>query len=131
MPKNTPKKETWTCLECGKDTNPDKNLTACPNCGSKGIPVSSLDSVTVKISQHELRILCMWAENWADYTDKNELSSLNGRAIITNIANRISKNEEVTSPLTFSGEFKQLKKAYPDAETNFPVDDKAKDGDIK
>ena len=55
------------CVDCRAKYSREqiRNVSACPACGSQGVPMSPTDDVQVKINWHELRILGMWAENWA------------------------------------------------------------------
>lgn len=60
-----PDKEGWLCLHCGKVSEPDPRLQACPNCGATGSPVDLSEELNVRTTWHELRILVMWAERYA------------------------------------------------------------------
>lgn len=55
------------CVEC-RSTFSDEEIeghTSCPHCGSTGIPADLNDMVEIKITAHELRILTIWASNYA------------------------------------------------------------------
>lgn len=56
------------CTDCGVEFD-FKSLppgtSCCPNCKSDGVPCDVALDVTIKINWHELRILCIWAENYA------------------------------------------------------------------
>lgn len=47
------------------DALPPEKHGACPACGHDGVPCDPAQDVTVKINWHEIRILTIWADNWA------------------------------------------------------------------
>lgn len=106
------------CVLCSSDfTNSQlKSAKACPKCGEEGLPMSPQQDVEVKINWHELRILTMWAENWANHI--KDTLDVKGSPIksIFAIAKRLQDQHPLMSPLTLSGEFEQLKQAYPGSE---------------
>lgn len=55
------------CTTCRAefDQSETEGASACPRCGSTGVPMWVSDDVTIKINLHELRILSIWADNWA------------------------------------------------------------------
>ena len=42
------------------------SVTACPSCGNTKVPADADDTATVTLTTHELRILPIWAANWAE-----------------------------------------------------------------
>lgn len=57
------------CCHCREvtETVPDAEpLAGCPHCGSTGVPADADDTVTVTTTAHELRVLCIWASNYAE-----------------------------------------------------------------
>lgn len=52
------------CTLCNFEIASFTGLSACPNCGSKGVPCAYADEVTVTLTRHELNLLCVWAERW-------------------------------------------------------------------
>ncbi|WP_432169040.1 hypothetical protein [Streptomyces sp. 1222.5] len=57
------------CCHCRAITElaPDAEpLRACPKCGSTAVPADADDTVTVTLTKHELRILGIWASNYAE-----------------------------------------------------------------
>lgn len=54
------------CVQCDYEvTELNNNITACPGCGSKAVPLDPRKDRLVTINTHELRILTIWASNWA------------------------------------------------------------------
>ena len=55
------------CVQCRGEFSDDdiKGWWGCPRCGNQGIPADTRKRGTVTLTNHEWRILCMWAENWA------------------------------------------------------------------
>lgn len=56
------------CLHCGaeSESGPEQPQAACPACGdTEHIPADLDDTVNLTITRHELRVLTMWADNWA------------------------------------------------------------------
>jgi predicted nucleic acid-binding Zn-ribbon protein len=43
-----------------------QNASGCPSCGDKGVPATLQRQTTLDITHHELRVLCIWASNYAD-----------------------------------------------------------------
>ena len=43
----------------------DPGLAACPACGNTKVPADADDTVTITLTTHELRVLAIWASNWA------------------------------------------------------------------
>jgi DNA-directed RNA polymerase subunit RPC12/RpoP len=55
------------CTLCASEFSQDDldGVNACPVCGHGGLPMPIDADVKVAVNWHELRILGMWAENWA------------------------------------------------------------------
>ncbi len=93
------------CTHCGHRVDSFEGLSACPACGSKGVPCANEDQVTVSINWHELRLLCIWAENWQ--------RSLKERStVVYAIARRIAAQHPGRSPLTLAGEIADVAKQF-------------------
>ena len=106
------------CTRCNFQIESFDGLLKCPNCGTEGIPCNYESQVDVSINIHELRILCIWAENWA--LEKEDVDE----NIIYAIALRLRKQlggKPIT--LTMADEFRTLKDADYDFETNHPAGD--------
>lgn len=109
--------ERYLCLKCSQWFDAAPALTACPGCGdSRGVPANSRDVVTVSITWHELRILVMWAERWAQHVEREEPGT--GEKVLYGIADRIRQQHLDKPPLTFMEELTQLREHYPDVEVH-------------
>jgi len=101
------------CIDCGFHVDSFEGLTACPNCGSKGSPCGDEQQVNISINMQELRVLVIWAENWAH--------TFNGAGTVYAIAERIKKQlpaKAKDTPLSLGGEVAQLKRIYGNVFTN-------------
>lgn len=107
------RKETTWCTMCGaRFTHAEVDgAQACPKCGDAGLPCDpNLDSI-VQVNWHELRILGIWAENWAQHCQRT-MPNEKGNArveVIHAITRRIERQFEGRVPLTLSGEIMQIK----------------------
>lgn len=99
------------CVDCrGEFTEAQiLNSMACPSCGSQGIPMSPSKDVTIKINWHELRILCIWAEQWAGAHTKD---SPGMAQTIESIAKPLQAQYPSYDPLLLSWELGDLAKHY-------------------
>lgn len=109
------------CLICNEEftTEEIKGASCCLKCGNKGTPADPKEDVTIKINWHELRILSIWAENWARKCDKDDDAKMKCVLTVNCIARRIQKQHPDKTPLTLSGEIEGLKKSHDGVETNF------------
>ena len=71
------------------------------------------DDVTVDINWHELRILIMWAERWAQ---RNEDTDPTMEAAVQSIASRIAAQHPDRRSLTFIGEVGELRETFGDVQ---------------
>lgn len=100
------------CTECGvRLTQTEIKGWGCPKCGNTGIPCSPDKDVFVEVNWHELRILTMWAENYAHFhaskDGANDISK-NMPKIVYAIARRLEHQWPEMGALTFSGEIAEL-----------------------
>jgi predicted nucleic acid-binding Zn-ribbon protein len=106
-PNNTDNCYCW-CTVCGSRFGKEAVQSwGCPKCGNEGVPCDPHKDVMVAINWHELRILVMWAENWANRSveDKDGATKT-----VQAIAGRIQRQwPEINQPLTLSGEIGQLR----------------------
>ena len=122
------------CLICGKEYIGEElgDILKCPNCGTKSIPCAISDDVNIKINWHELRILVMWAEQWASEIDKKDSSidQFSCYFSIMTIAERLQRQFPDKTPLTMFGEVRQLRdwlaKEQSNATLNSDFDDDSK-----
>ena len=71
--------------------------------------------MTVKINWHELRILTIWAENWASRCKEDNATM---PVTVEAIARRLEKQYPKKTPLTLAGEVGQLRN-----DPNFEIKD--------
>lgn len=93
------------CMECGHVTDPKafpNGLRACPACGSIAIPADLGKSLTLHISEHELRILTIWASNYAKQIKVEKPM----RVILDRLGTQTS------IPLSMEQEFADLRQEY-------------------
>lgn len=97
--------KTTRCTICSAEfTDAEiEEATCCPTCGTTGIPCAIEDDVTLKINWHELRILTIWADNYA-----REHTLPSSRATLTGILQRLQAQYPDKPPLTLMGEIEQL-----------------------
>ncbi len=110
------------CVRCRSEFSEAETAgyRGCPTCGSTGLPMPLSHDVTVKVNWHELRILTMWAERWADAVEKSvaqEGGQSDAKAAVTAIARALESQHPTLPPLTLLGELKQVQESYPELET--------------
>ncbi len=94
---------TW-CTLCGKRFTQEElgdGVNECPSCGDKGLPCPSEQDFLLSINWHELHLLCVWAENWAN---DNDLGN-----VVQAIAKRLERQAPNAVSLTLTGELFNLK----------------------
>lgn len=100
------------CTRCNTVIVSFDGLTECPACGTRGVPCLYANQVRVEVNWHELRILVMWAENWANHCANKSIDPTHGMGyLVLQIARRIENqhpDRALTSPLTLAGELRQL-----------------------
>lgn len=108
------------CSKCSAQFDADRlddTVTACPECGARVLPMSEDNFVNIRINIHELRVLGIWAENYASIKDHENLDNPNHedmRELIDAITNRIRKQlPDPSMPLTLFQEFEQLRETFP------------------
>lgn len=114
------------CTLCGAEfTNKEitDDTNKCPKCGTESTPCAISEDVEIKINWHELRVLTIWAENWAKYCDQKELDEEKEKMLlfIMTISQRLQKQFPDKTPLTLFGEIKDLRKNF-DIETDIDDD---------
>lgn len=77
----------------------------CPACGDTGVPMSIAQDVTLRINWHELRILTIWADNYA-----REHCQPDGQAALAAIIRALEAQRPDGSfaPLTLLGEIQEV-----------------------
>ena len=107
--------KTTRCTTCRAEFSEAEiaGAKACPSCGSSGNPMAIAQDVTLRINWHELRILTIWASNWAG----REGVPASSRLALESILRELDKQKpEGAAPLTLAGEVRQLQEAGFDAE---------------
>lgn len=100
--------KTTRCTDCGAElTDAEaKGIHACPSCGTVSIPCLISQDVTIKINWHELRVLTIWATNWAQLKFPEEPAA---RALGRIIAALNAQKPDLSfAPLTLAGELQEL-----------------------
>jgi DNA-directed RNA polymerase subunit RPC12/RpoP len=102
------------CIKCSDEFTDIQleGVHACPSCGTKSIPMHPQEDVTLKINWHELRILIIWAENWARECDKNaenDPDHENMLLTIMTIAQRLQQQYPDKTKLTLFSEIRELR----------------------
>lgn len=107
------------CLACGGESKMDDNLSACPKCGDMGVPADTKLKFNLAITLQELRILVIWAEQWAT---KGKDKSINEhmRKVVYGIADRLFVQKPEMGSLTLMGDINELRGHFSNVETNFP-----------
>lgn len=80
----------------------------CPKCGTQSVPCSPNEDVWVEVNWHELRILTIWAEQWASHIDKQSDENKGSSQAVAAIAARLQHQWPTLTPLTLSGELGEL-----------------------
>lgn len=96
------------CMTCGERFGWEQlnELKACPNCGSSSIPMDHSEDIMLKINPHELRVLTIWADNYAQMELKPRADSQNAVKGFKRLLARI--REQVKFPLTIADEVKEV-----------------------
>ena len=125
------RKETSWCTLCGArftDAETDGH-SCCPKCGDKGVPCDASQDLKIEINWHELRILGIWAENYAHSCDAKDSTS-NLSKTVGAITRRLQRQFPELTPLTLSQEISELPRKMQEAgvkigsiESNVPKPD--------
>jgi predicted nucleic acid-binding Zn-ribbon protein len=112
--------KTTRCTRCAAEfTDADiEAATACPSCGSTGVPCAIKNDVQVTVNWHELRILVMWAENYeAAIVASDPVANGSSKGAIAAIAKRLMRfRPDGAPPLRFADEFAELQDHFPTTE---------------
>lgn len=116
----------YRCIKCNDEFTEDEakvhfedrlakghfNMT-CPSCGTTSLPSHIADDVEVKMNWHELRILTIWAENYARGIDDRKDPNMESLLLtVMSIAARIQKQYPDKVPLTLFSEIRSLREDY-------------------
>ena len=106
------------CIICASEFTDaeSEGVISCPSCQTTSIPCLISDDVEIKINWHELRVLTIWAENWAKQIDKKKPEDTipveKSLYAIMVIAERLQKQFPDKTPLTLFSEIRELRKDY-------------------
>lgn len=100
------------CVQCDSEFTEEQlqGVSGCPTCGTRSLPCDPKKDVEIRINTHELRVLTMWADFWAQ-----SKVDAQGQKTLSCILQRLSKQLPDTI-LTLSGEVKDLQDAGHDAQ---------------
>jgi hypothetical protein len=93
------------CVRCGSEFSEVETAGArgCPNCGATSVPMAIAQDVTVKVNWHELRVLGIWANNWAAVCDEQDPTG-DAKGAIAGTLRRLEAQHPNRPPLTLMGE---------------------------
>lgn len=102
--------EVQWCTLCGARFTEEeiKGVMGCPSCGNKGVPCATGEDLSVTVNWHELRILGIWAENYAHHCDKTDPKA-NLTQTVHAITRRLQRQFPDKTSLTLSGEIMQVR----------------------
>ena len=105
------------CTYCGCVIESFDGLKECPFCGTQDIPCSYDNQVDVSVNWHELHLLIVWAEHYANQYKEEDPTMIN---ILYSIAHRLEKQFPLKLNLTLAGELSSLKREFPTAKIDYP-----------
>jgi len=112
--------EVQWCTTCGARFTAEEiaDASGCPKCDTKGVPCGADRDLVVEINWHELRVLGIWASNWAHRADVDK----SGEDALRGILSRLERAFPHLPPLTLGGEVRQIRQSVVLAEvsTNIP-----------
>ena len=97
------------CTDCGARITRKESgegLNCCPRCKSNGVPCDPANDLTVEVNWHELRILGIWASNWAA-----KVCDGDAERTVRSILSRLERQYPEQNPLTLGGELRQVRQA--------------------
>lgn len=105
------RKETTWCTVCGaRFTHAEiDGYSACPKCGDTGIPCATAEDLRIVVNWHELRILGIWAENYAQQCDSKDKTGASLIKTVHAITRRLQRQFPDKTKLTLSGEIADLR----------------------
>ena len=110
----------WQCpqhIKCNSEFSEleVEDASSCPACGDIGAPALISDDVAVRINWHELRILSIWAENWAKKIQQDDPKRNSGSLLtVMSIAERLQRQHPDKTKLTLFSEIRELREKLPE-----------------
>lgn len=106
------REEVMWCTVCGaRFTEEEIKGWGCPKCGNQGVPCGCTGDVRVEVNWHELHILTVWAENWAQEVSRRASSNPADKGsplVVSAIARRLQRQHPELAPLTLAEEIAGL-----------------------
>jgi predicted nucleic acid-binding Zn-ribbon protein len=103
--------KTVRCTICSTEFTDEEILEAikCPSCGTSSLPCAISEDVLLKINWHELRILTIWAENYARIADAKDKLDETLLSTVMIISKRLEKQYPDKTKLTLFSEVREIK----------------------
>lgn len=111
LPSRARDERMWCTVCGGRFTEEEIKGWGCPKCGNQGVPCDTAQDVRVEVNWHELHILTVWAENWAQEASRRasaDPSSENMPKVVAAIARRLTQQYPELPQLTLCGEVAEL-----------------------
>lgn len=101
------------CVQCrGVFTDEEtKGHWGCPRCGNQGTPADTKKTGTATLTDHEWRILTIFASNWAAQCDSKEREGgghSNSTATVDSIVRELKRQMPDAPPLTMREEIQEV-----------------------
>lgn len=87
------------CINCGVEmvkVDLPADGTACPACGSTSLPCHIREDILLPINWHELRVLTIWASNFAYHPDFNIQED--SKHTLESLLTRLDQYRPINSP---------------------------------
>ena len=111
--------KTIRCIVC-RDEFSDEELEGkdygCPSCGTESLPMHIKKDVSLQINWHELRILTIWATNYAE----GQEDSMMMKTLSSIIEGLERQRKDGFAALTLAGELQELAQ-HPDVKGDVVV----------
>lgn len=104
-----PNEKYLLCIECRglfSEKDVEQPTNACPGCGSIGIPGDVSFKHTIDLTDHEWRLLFMWAHNHARSMEQSRES------VIDSIIKEVRNQHPDMPPLSMREEFEGLQREF-------------------
>jgi len=98
--------KTTRCVTCSAEFSDEEieNAECCPSCKTTGLPMAISQDTKVEVNWHCLRVLTIWASNWA-----SQKCDESAQKALENIIKRLESQRKDDWPaLTIMGEIKEL-----------------------
>lgn len=98
------------CTTCGERFTEaqTENVTCCPSCKSAGVPCDPAEDYLIEINWHELRILGIFASNWAHKIASDSAGII---STVRGILSRLERQAPDAMPLSLGGEVRAIRQA--------------------